>query len=276
MPTKKTVNTADSLVTESSASYESVKLSLIDPNPYQPRTSFEESELSELAESIRVSGLIQPIQLAKRGERFALVAGQRRLEAVRKLGYSAIQAVVQVLSDEQLLQHSLVENLQREDLNPVDEAIAITKLMDILGLEVDAIAQEIGKSKTYVYDRQKIQEMSESMCDAIKSGQLGLRKALTMMKLEKEAQREKLLQKAFGYTDDKLSKIVANKLNRKPRSKGGSSVSFATPPSLKGFADTAGTLVKLGKEKVTFRYKSRDELIPLLEQVIAALKSETE
>lgn len=264
-------------MTAKPSTLKSVALTEIDPNPYQPRTSFDEAELSELAASIQVSGLIQPIQLTQRGDRYALVAGQRRLEAVRKLGLSEIQSIVLKLTDEELLQHSLIENLQREDLNPIDEANSIVKLMDITGMDIEAIALQIGKSKTYVYDRQKIQEMTEGMREAVKSGQLGLRKALTMMKLEKETQRDKLLQKALGYTDDKLSKIVANKLNRKPRSKeGGPRVPFATPPSLKGFAETAGRLVKLGKEKVTFTYKSKDELIPLLEQVIAALKSETE
>lgn len=243
-------------------------------NPFQPRKVIDDEKLSGLVDSIKAFGVLQPIQVTPSGNHHVVVVGHRRLEAAKKLGLSEIPCIVVELTDQKLLEHSLVENLQREDLNPVEEAESIFRLKDEFHMDIDAIGEQIGKSKTYVYDRLKINDMTESMQKAIQSGKLSIRKATEMMKLAKEKQREKLLAKAFGYSEDKLGKIIENKLHRKPREAKGTKVEFTPPSALKGLADSAPKVIKLGKEKVTFAYKSKDELIPLLEQVIEALKNE--
>jgi len=125
-------------------------LDLIEPNSEQPRTRFTEENLDELAQSIRVNGIVQPIVVRRRGERYQIVAGERRWRAAQRAGLQKIPAVVKDVSDEKLLELALVENIQRQELNPIEEAKAYKNLINNIGLTQEMVAERVGKNRTVI------------------------------------------------------------------------------------------------------------------------------
>ena len=127
-----------------------VDMDLIDPNPQQPRTTFTDNELDELAQSIRENGVIQPVVVRRSGGRYQLVAGERRWRASQRAELRRIPAVVREVSDEKLLELALIENIQRQQLNPIEEARAYLKLLETLGLTQEQVAHRVGKDRTMI------------------------------------------------------------------------------------------------------------------------------
>ncbi len=128
-----------------------IDIDLIDPNPDQPRTRFPEEKLDELARSIRANGLVQPILLRRIGEgRYQIVAGERRWRASQRAGLHKIPAVIRSISDDKLLELALIENIQRQELNPIEEAQAYQRLIHSLGLTQDEVAHQVGKDRTSI------------------------------------------------------------------------------------------------------------------------------
>jgi ParB family chromosome partitioning protein len=125
-------------------------LDLIEPNSEQPRTRFTESNLDELAQSIRSNGIVQPIVVRKRGGRYQIVAGERRWRAAQRAGLHRIPAVVREVSDDKLLELALIENIQRQELNAIEEAKAYKKLIDTVGLTQEMLADRVGKNRTAI------------------------------------------------------------------------------------------------------------------------------
>lgn len=138
-------------------------------NPWQPRKSFDESALATLTESIRQHGVIQPISVRAKGEEYELIAGERRLLAARRAGLSRIPAVVRGLDDAQMLQVALVENLQREDLNPVDRAIALKRLVEEHGKSHDEVAAIAGLARSTVTNSIRLLELDDATIDALRN-----------------------------------------------------------------------------------------------------------
>lgn len=127
-----------------------IDLDLIQPNSEQPRTRFTEEKLEELAQSIRVNGVVQPIIIRRKDSQFELVAGERRWRAAQRAGLQKIPAVIKDVSDEKLLELALVENIQRQELNAIEEAKAYRKLIDTIGLTQEIIAGRVGKNRTVI------------------------------------------------------------------------------------------------------------------------------
>src|SRR2546425_439755 len=127
-----------------------VEIDLIRPNQQQPRTSFQEEKLQDLAQSIRTSGIIQPVLVRRRGGLFELIAGERRWRAAQIAGLSRIPAIVRDVPDDRLLELALIENIQREELNPVEEANAYKRLIESLNLTQEEVAQRVGRDRTFV------------------------------------------------------------------------------------------------------------------------------
>ena len=127
-----------------------IDLDLIQPNSEQPRTRFAEEKLEELAQSIRMNGVVQPIIIRRKNSHFELVAGERRWRAAQRAGLQKIPAVIKDVSDEKLLELALVENIQRQELNAIEEAKAYRKLVDTVGLTQELIAERVGKNRTVV------------------------------------------------------------------------------------------------------------------------------
>lgn len=127
-----------------------IDIDLIEPNSEQPRTTFEEQSLEELAQSIRVNGVVQPILVRRKGAKYQIVAGERRWRASQKAGLQKVPAIVRVVSDDKLLEIALIENIQRQELNAIEEARAYKNLIDSIGLTQEMIAERVGKNRTTI------------------------------------------------------------------------------------------------------------------------------
>ena len=124
--------------------------SLIEPCSAQPRMRFDDASLQELADSIRANGVVQPLLVRRKGSRFELIAGERRLRAARIAGLEAVPVIIREVPDEKLLEIALVENIQREDLNPIEEALAYRGLLEGVGLTQESLASRIGRDRSYI------------------------------------------------------------------------------------------------------------------------------
>jgi ParB family chromosome partitioning protein len=149
-----------------------VAIDRIDPNPYQPRTQFREEALGELAQSIRASGIIQPLVLRRHGERFQLIAGERRWRAAQQAGLKQVPAVVRDVPETQALELTLVENLQREDLSPIEQAKAFDRLTLEFGMTQEEVARRTGKDRATVANTLRLLKLEKSIQELIDLGRL--------------------------------------------------------------------------------------------------------
>jgi ParB family chromosome partitioning protein len=147
-------------------------IDLIDPSPYQPRTRFTESALEELAQSIRSSGIIQPLVVRRIGSRYQLIAGERRWRAAQRAELMRVPVVVREVGDEQALELTLVENIQREDLNPIEQARAFQRLMDQFHLTQDEVATRTGKDRATVANSVRLLSLNETFLQWIEEGKI--------------------------------------------------------------------------------------------------------
>src|SRR6516164_6318088 len=149
-----------------------IDIDLIEPSPYQPRTKFHEQALDELARSIKASGIIQPLVLRPIGSRFQLIAGERRWRAAQRAGLGKVTAIVKQVPDELALEMTLVENIQREDLDPIEAARAFERLMDEFHLTQDAVAERTGKDRATVANAVRLLKLEQLLQQWIEEGKL--------------------------------------------------------------------------------------------------------
>lgn len=149
-----------------------VDIDLIDPSPYQPRTQFREVALDELAQSIRVSGIVQPLIARAIGDRYQLIAGERRWRAAQRAGLARVPVVVREVSEEAALEMTLIENLQREDLNPIEQAQAFQRLMDEFSLTQEQVAERTGKERTTIANSVRLLRLEQPIQGLIEEGHI--------------------------------------------------------------------------------------------------------
>jgi ParB family chromosome partitioning protein len=149
-----------------------IDIDLIDPNPEQPRTRFVAADLDELARSIRANGVVQPIVVRALSGRYQIVAGERRWRAAQKAELRRIPAVVREVSDDQMLELALVENIQRQELNPIEEAKAYRKLIDNIGLTQELVAERVGKDRTVIATAMRLLRLPSEIQRVIEEGGL--------------------------------------------------------------------------------------------------------
>jgi ParB family transcriptional regulator, chromosome partitioning protein len=149
-----------------------IAIELIDPSALQPRSVFDDRKLDELARSIRVNGVVQPVLLRRKGNRFELIAGERRWRAAAIAGLIKIPAVVRNVSDDKLLEIALIENIQREDLNPIEEARAYKKLIETLGLTQETVGERVGRDRSYVTNYLRLLRLPEDLQDLLQVGRI--------------------------------------------------------------------------------------------------------
>lgn len=180
-----------------------IELSKIDPNENQPRKNFDEVSLSELVNSIRIHGVITPIILVKKnGGRYMIIAGERRYRAAKRAGLLKIPAIVRDYSPREIKEISLIENLQREDLNPIETATAIKQLMEECNYTQEAVAERIGKSRSAVTNTLGLLTLAPSVMELIASGRLSAGHAKVLIAVEDKATQ---LQLALKAVDGKMS-----------------------------------------------------------------------
>jgi ParB family chromosome partitioning protein len=171
-------------------------IDLLDPSPYQPRTRFSEAALEELAQSIRSSGIIQPLVVRKIGARYQLIAGERRWRAALRAQLLRVPVVLREVGDEQALELTLVENIQREDLNPIEQARAFQRLMDQFHLTQDEVATRTGKDRATVANSVRLLMLNETFLEWIEEGKITAGHGRALLAIEDPKLRLDLAQKA--------------------------------------------------------------------------------
>jgi ParB family chromosome partitioning protein len=162
-----------------------VPISALDPNPFQPRGTLDPARLAELAASIRESGVVQPILVRRRGERFQIIAGERRFRAAEQAGLATVPVTVRDVDDEHLLELALVENIQREELNPIEEAQAYHRLQDEFRLTQDEIARRVGRDRTTVANTLRLLRLPRELREMVAAGRLDAGHARALLALER-------------------------------------------------------------------------------------------
>lgn len=183
----------------------------ISPNPWQPRRDFDEESLNALASSIRENGLIQPVVVRKKKDgTYELAAGERRWRAAKMAGLTVIPAISKEYDDRSMAEMALVENLQRKDLNPVDEGMAYRKLMDEYGLTQENISKKVGKSRPYVANMVRLLDLPEEVKDFLSKGQLTAGQARPLLGLESDAEKVQLARRIVkeGLSARKVEDII--------------------------------------------------------------------
>ena len=183
----------------------------ISPNPWQPRRDFPKESLTALAESIKENGLIQPVVVRqKKNGTYELAAGERRWRAAKLAGLETIPAVTQDYDDRSMAEMALVENLQREDLNPVDEGLAYQKLMDDYGLTQEDISRKVGKSRPYVANMVRLLGLPEEVKDFLSKGQLTAGQARPLLGLGSDAEKVQLARRIVkeGLSARRVEEII--------------------------------------------------------------------
>lgn len=247
-------------------------------NPYQPRKNFEQEALEELAESIRQNGVLQPIIVRESSAKgYELVAGERRHKASIIAGLDTIPAIVRDLNEEFMIRYAILENLQREDLTPLEEADAYQLMMNKLSLTQEKVADALGKSRSHVANHLRLRTLPEEVKQLISEGKLSMGQARTLRSLGDEAQVIRLAKKAVEdkLTVRELEKIVAaikqelkDPTGKEPRKK--------KSPFVKEYEnqlmDKFGTDVRISergaKGKIQIEYTSQSDLNRILVDVL--------
>lgn len=200
---------------ENTDAVRTLRMSLIDPKSDQPRKSFDAEALSQLADSIAANGVLQPILVRAAGGRYTIIAGERRFRAARQAGLSEIPALVLEADDETAAKYALIENLQREDLNPYEEAAAIRKLMDDYALSQEQAANAIGRSRSAVANALRLLDLPEGAAAHLVDGTLSAGHARTLLGLIDRGQIDALAEKcvAQAMSVRELESLV-KKINR--------------------------------------------------------------
>ena len=160
-----------------------VDLESIVPGPMQPRTHFDEASLQSLADSIRSHGIVQPLLVRRRGDGFELIAGERRWRAAKLAGVTRVPIVVKEVPDESLLEIALIENIQRENLNPIEEAQAYKKLIESVGLTQEALASRVGRDRSYITNYLRLLRLPDDLQQLVIEGRLSTGHARTLLAL---------------------------------------------------------------------------------------------
>lgn len=158
-----------------------VPIDLIDPSSLQPRSIFDDAKLDELARSIRANGIVQPLLIRPKGNRFELVAGERRWRAAQRAGLTRVPVVLRDVPDEKVLEIAIIENIQREDLNPIEEACAYKKLIDTLGLTQEMVAERVGRDRSYITNYLRLLRLPEDLQHLLQVGRLSTGHARTLL-----------------------------------------------------------------------------------------------
>jgi len=200
-----------------SAGPQEIDIDLIEPSPYQPRTRFREEALDELARSIKASGIIQPLVVRPIGSRFQLIAGERRWRAAQRAGLSRVSAIVKQVPDELALEMTLVENIQREDLNPMEAARAFNRLMDEFQMTQESVAERTGKDRTTIANSIRLLKLERAIQDWIEEGKLTAGHGRALLAVPEALLRLRYAQRAArgALTVRQIEKLAARRVHGK-------------------------------------------------------------
>ena len=230
-----------------------IELDKIVPNRYQPRREFSDDSIKELAETLDKDGLLQPIVVREDGEdHYEIIAGERRYRAAKSLGWETIPAIIKNMDDDQAASLALIENLQREDLNPIDEAKAYTNLMKLNDLTQTALAKDMGKSQSYVANKLRLLKLDDDVQKALIEGKITARHGRALLNLSEDDQErvlKEIEEKGLNVKQtEEIAKDVDAYFNPKPKETKRERVVKRIPKDLKVQINTIKKAVKLAKD----------------------------
>ncbi|MDQ7225285.1 ParB/RepB/Spo0J family partition protein [Staphylococcus haemolyticus] len=253
-----------------------IDLSKIKANPYQPRKTFDDDRLSDLAMSIQTHGVLQPIVLRQTVQGYYIVVGERRFRASQLAGLNEIPAIIKELSDSDMMELAIIENLQREDLNAIEEAESYQRLMNDLGLTQQKVAERLGKSRPYIANMLRLLNLPKDISNQVKEGALssahgrtllGIKDVTMMKKISQQAIREnwsvRYLEQVVNELQDggqskkskattQIKPIFIQKQERRLKEKFGSKVDISTSKNI---------------GKITFEFKTEEEFKRLIQKL---------
>jgi len=249
-----------------------LKISKVEPNKNQPRTDFKEDKIEELAESIKEHGVIQPIIVTKKGEFYQIIAGERRWRAAKKAGLKEIPAIIREDDDRTNKQISLIENIQRQDLNPIEEAIAIKSIMEEQNLTQEEVAKVLGKSRSSIANTVRLINLDEKVKEMVIDGKLTFGHCKILLGVDKEKQYQlacEIIEKNESVSE--LNKKTKEKATKSKKTNNKMNVIYKDIEEQ--FKNYFGTKVSMmagkNKGKIVIEYFSNEEL----ERIIELIKS---
>ena len=257
-------NLEESIIKEaSSKDIVEIKLDDIRINPYQPRKTIDNDALNELADSIKEHGVVQPIIVKKSIKGYELVAGERRTKAAKIAGLTTIPAIIRDFNDEEMMEIALIENIQRENLNPIEEALAYDNIIKTTGLTQDEIATKFGKSRSYITNMLGLLKLPEETKKLVEDKKLSSSHARTLSKMEDSDEINKIAKDIVKYN---LNVRDVESLTRKVKTP---SQKKSVPNTYKIFEDIMrekiGTKVKINNKKIEIPFDSDKDLERILE-----------
>ena len=207
-------NTTVKVKTEEKEATDSIMLNInkVEPNRDQPRKNFDEDALLELAESIKQFGILQPLLVQKKDDYYQIVAGERRWRAAKMAGIKEVPVIIKQLSDQEIMEISLIENIQRENLNPIEEALAYKRLLNEFNLKQDEVAERVSKSRTAVTNSMRLLKLNEKVQQMVIDEMLTTGHARALLGIDDQEKQFLVAQKIF---DEKLSVRDTEKLVKK-------------------------------------------------------------
>ncbi len=253
-----------------------IALNSIKPNPYQPRKSFDQERLEDLAESIKLHGILQPIVLRKTISGYNIVVGERRFRASKLAGSTTIPAIVKVLSDEDMMELAVIENLQREDLNAIEEAESYRKLMDELALTQQEVAQRLSKSRPYIANMLRLLQLPKDITQMVKDNKLSGAHGRTLLAIKDKQKMKSIAKQAYRESwsvrtlEQYVNENTENKKSIKDKSHTTKKPKFIQQQErqLKEQYGSAVTISNKNKKGyITFEFKSETEFRRLIHQL---------
>ena len=254
-----------------------IALELIRPNPYQPRKTFEEERLNDLASSIQQHGILQPIVLRQTVQGYYIVVGERRFRASQLAGLTEVPAIIKELSDEDMMELAIIENLQREDLNAIEEAESYKKMMTDLNITQQEVARRLGKSRPYIANMLRLLQLPKNVAQMVQHGALSSAHGRTLLTLKDASKIKKTAKQAaqeswsVRYLEEYVNGLVSKDISRKVDKETKESKPKMIQQQERFLKKQYGAKVDISTSKnvgkITFEFKSEAELKRLIRQL---------
>ncbi|CAM3994876.1 chromosome partitioning protein ParB [Staphylococcus schweitzeri] len=253
-----------------------IDISDIKPNPYQPRKTFDENHLNDLADSIKQYGILQPIVLRKTVQGYYIVVGERRFRASKIAGLKYVSAIIKDLTDEDMMELAVIENLQREDLNAIEEAESYQRLMTDLKITQQEVAKRLSKSRPYIANMLRLLHLPKKIADMVKDGRLTSAHGRTLLAIKDEQQMLRLAKRvvkekwSVRYLENHVNELK-NVSSKSQKDK----VDITKPKFIKQqerqlreqYGAKVDISIKKSIGKISFEFDSQDDFVRLIEQL---------
>ena len=258
----------------------SLPIASIVRNPDQPRKSFDETQLSELSDSIKQNGVLQPILVRKKGDKYEIVAGERRYQASKLAGLKEIPAIVREIDDAEVFQLALIENLQRSDLTPIEEARGYRQLLDTKGLTQEGLAKILSKSRSAIANTLRLMDLPQEVQDMMEEGQITAGHARAILAVPTEEGRIKLAQKVVAenltvrQTENLAPLFSVARDEIKPKNPAPQYFKRAARTLRQALDTTVKVKQVRGKNKIEIEFKDEDDLARIIDQLSSGSQSQ--